>query len=231
MKTALLVVPPPASRWASPRRSSASPISPSPPSHAATLVVIAALLAEIIASLRRGEVGLDIVALLSMSAALAIGETLAASVVALMYAGGQSLEAFAERRARRDMVALLARAPRSTRRYGAHGLEEIALDAVAIGDRLLIRQGETIPVDGTVTTDLAVIDEAAITGESVPAQRRHGEQVISGSINVGAPFDMRADRLASDSTLAGIVRLVAAAEASKAPMSRLADRYAMVFSR
>ncbi len=195
----------------------------------ATLVVIAALLAEIIASLRRGEVGLDIVALLSMSAALAIGETLAASVVALMYAGGQSLEAFAERRARRDMVALLARAPRSTRRYGAHGLEEIALDAVAIGNRLLIRQGETIPVDGTVTTDLAVIDEAAITGESVPAQRRHGEQVISGSINVGAPFDMRADRLASDSTLAGIVRLVAAAEASKAPMSRLADRYAMVF--
>ncbi|MGQ3354038.1 MAG: heavy metal translocating P-type ATPase, partial [Phreatobacter sp.] len=82
----------------------------------ATLVVLLALATEIVTSLRRGEVGLDLVAFLSMTAALAVGETLAAAVVALMYAGGQNLEAFAERRARRDMAALLRRAPRTAMR-------------------------------------------------------------------------------------------------------------------
>jgi len=196
---------------------------------AATVVVILALAVEIVTSLRRGEVGLDIVALLSMTAALAVGETLAAAVVALMYAGGQNLESFAERRAQREMSALLARAPRTAMRYGDGGLVEIALDDVAIGDRLLVRQGDVIPVDGTVGAPVAVIDESAITGESLPVQRHAGESLISGSLNVGAPFDMRADRLARDSTFAGIIRLVEQAQQSKAPMSRLADRYAIVF--
>ncbi|WP_296573045.1 heavy metal translocating P-type ATPase [Phreatobacter sp.] len=195
----------------------------------ATLIVLIALTLEIVTSLRRGEVGLDIVAFLSMSAALAVGETLAAVVVALMYAGGQNLEAFAERRARREMAALLGRAPRTAMRYGDAGLTEIALDAVAVGDRLLVRQGDVVPVDGTVLGTIAVLDEAAITGEAVPVQRRDGQPVISGTLNVGGPFDMRAGRIARDSTFAGIIRMVESAQRSKAPMARLADRYALVF--
>ena len=116
----------------------------------ATLPVLAALLAEIATSLRGGDLGLDIVAALSMSAALVFGETLAAAVVALMYAGGQYLELFAERRARREMTALLARAPRSAMRHRDGGLEEVPLDAIVPGDRLMIRQGDVVPVDGTV---------------------------------------------------------------------------------
>ncbi len=123
-KTALLPSPPRAGGRS--RRSRLRPAGDRPPAFtAATLVVIAALAAEIIASLRRGEVGLDIVALLSMTAALAIGETLAAAVVALMYAGGQSLEGFAERAPAATWCPPRPR-PRSTRRYAAHGLEEIA---------------------------------------------------------------------------------------------------------
>jgi cation transport ATPase len=117
---------------------------------AATLAVLIGLAVEIITSLRRGDVGLDIVAAFSMSAALVFGEDLAAVVVALMYSGGQYLESFAERRARRDMTALLARTPRTALRHGTNGLEEIALSAVAPGDRLLVRQGEVAPVDGSV---------------------------------------------------------------------------------
>jgi heavy metal translocating P-type ATPase len=196
---------------------------------AATIPVLLVLMVEIVAGLRRGDVGLDIVAALSMLAALVFGEYLAAMIVALMYAGGQYLERFAERRASREMTTLLARVPRTALRHLNGKLEKIELEAVAPGDRLLIAQGEVIPVDGTVATGVAVLDQSALTGESIPIQYRPGQEVMSGATNVGAAFDMLASRRAAESTYAGIVRLVAAAQRSRAPMSRLADRYAMVF--
>jgi cation transport ATPase len=135
---------------------------------AVTVPVLFALLIEIVTSLRRGELGLDIVAALSMSAALAFGETLAASIVALMYAGGQYLESFAERAARREMTALLSRVPRTAVRHRDGQLEEVALDLLLPGDRVLIRRGDVVPVDGTVAEGVAVLDQSAITGESLP---------------------------------------------------------------
>ena len=196
---------------------------------AATLPVLLVLLTEIIVSLRRGDVGLDIVAALSMLAALLVGEYLAAVIVALMYAGGQYLESFAERRAGQEMTALLARVPRTALRHRGGKLDEVKLEAVDTGDRLLVRQGDVVPVDGTVVEGLAVLDQSALTGESLPIQHKTGDTIMSGSTNVGAAFDMLASRRAAESTYAGIARLVAAAERSRAPMSRLADRYAMVF--
>lgn len=107
------------------------------------------------ASGRDRDFGLDIVAALSMSAALIFGEELAAAIVALMYAGGQYLETDAEGRAQRDMTALLARAPRTTMRLRDGKLEEIGIDLVAVGDRLLVCQGDVVPVDGTVADGIA----------------------------------------------------------------------------
>jgi heavy metal translocating P-type ATPase len=196
---------------------------------AATVPVLAALLAEIVTSLRRGDVGLDIVAALSMSAALVFGEHLAAAVVALMYSGGQYLESFAERRARREMTALLARAPRSALRYQDGDLEEIGLDSIRPGDRLLVRQGDVVPVDGVVAEGIAVLDQSTLTGESLPVRQTEGTPVMSGSTNVGEAFDLTASHSAAESTFAGIVRLIEAAQKSKAPMSRLADRFSLVF--
>ena len=196
---------------------------------AATVPVLAVLLAEIAVSLRRGDVGLDIVAALSMLAALIFGEYLAAVVVALMYAGGQYLESFAERRASREMTALLARVPRSAVRYRDGRLEEVGLDAIEPGDRLLLRKGDVVPVDGSVIEGVAVLDQSVLTGESLPVQQKVGDAVMSGATNAGEAFHLVATRRAAESTYAGIVRLVAAAQRSRAPMSRLADRYAMVF--
>ncbi len=196
---------------------------------AVTLPVLLALLTEIVTSLRRGDLGLDIVAALSMTAALAVGENLAAAIVALMYAGGQYLEGFAERAARREMTALLSRVPRTAMRHRDGQLEEVALDLIVPGDRLLVRQGDVVPVDGTVAEGVAVLDQSALTGESLPAQHRSGEQVLSGSTNVGDAFDLKAARRAAESTYAGVIRLVEAAQRSRAPMSRMADRYAIVF--
>jgi heavy metal translocating P-type ATPase len=196
---------------------------------AATLPVLAALVIEIVTSLRRGEFGLDIVAALSMTAALVFGEYLAAAVVALMYAGGQYLESFAEKRARREMTALLSRVPRTAMRHRNGGLETVALDNVAPDDRLLIRHGDVVPADGVVAEGLALLDQSALTGESLPVRHETGDPVMSGSTNVGEPFDLNVSRTAGDSTYAGIVRLVEQAQRSRAPMARLADRYAMLF--
>src|SRR6188508_2044857 len=183
---------------------------------AVTLPVLLALLVEIVTSLRRGEVGLDIVAGLSMAAAL-------------IFAGGQYLEIYAERTARREMTALLSRVPRTAIRHRDGQLEEVAVDVVSPGDRLLIRQGDVVPVDGTVAEGVGVLDQSALTGESLPVKAKPGEPVLSGSTNAGEAFDVIATRPAAESTYAGIVRLVEDAQRSRAPMSRLADRYAIVF--
>ena len=195
----------------------------------ATLPALLALLVEIVRRLRRGEFGLDIVAALSMTAALVVGEELAAVVVALMYSGGQYLEDFAEGHARREMTALLSRAPHTAMRHRDHQLEEIDVNLIEAGDRLLIRQGEIVPADGTLASPFAVLDQSALTGESLPVQRTAGEALMSGASNAGEAFDIVASHPAAQSTYAGIVRLVEAAQRAKAPMVRLADRYALVF--
>jgi heavy metal translocating P-type ATPase len=196
---------------------------------AGVVPVLAALVVEIIRSLARGEVGLDIVAALSMSAALTFGETLAAAVVAVMYSGGTFLENFAEGRARREMRDLLSRVPRTATRHRNGGLEEVALGDIAPGDRLLIRQGDIVPVDGRIASAAAFVDTSALTGESLPVRLNRGSEAMSGSTNAGDAFDLEATREAKDSTYAGIVRLVEAAQASKAPMARLADRWSLGF--
>ncbi|MBU2961360.1 cadmium-translocating P-type ATPase [Citreicella sp. C3M06] len=196
---------------------------------AGVLPALAALVIEIARSLGRGETGLDIVAALSMSAALGFGETLAAAVVAVMYSGGTFLEGFAEGRARREMQGLLSRVPRSATRHRNGALQEIPLDEVAPGDRLLIRQGDVVPVDGTLASATGFVDASALTGESLPIRLERGAEAMSGATNVGEAFDMIATRPARDSTYAGIVRLVEAAQRARAPMARLADRWALGF--
>jgi P-type E1-E2 ATPase len=191
--------------------------------------VLVALVVEIIRSLWQGELGLDIVAALSMTAALVFGETLAAAVVAVMYSGGTFLESFAEGRARREMHDLLSRVPRTATRHKNDSLEDIPLEDIQPGDLLLIRQGDVVPVDGTVASEGAFVDTSALTGESLPARLLHGAEALSGATNAGEPFDLTATRLAKDSTYAGIVRLVEEAQRSKAPMARLADRWSLGF--
>ncbi|WP_246689434.1 heavy metal translocating P-type ATPase [Methylobacterium sp. WL19] len=196
---------------------------------AATCLVLAVLLGQIINSLLRGDVGLDVVAALSMGGALALGQSLAAVVVALMYAGGQSLEAYAAGRAQREMSALLARQPRSALKEQDDGLKEVPISDLIPGDRLLIRTGDVVPVDGLVDAGRAVLDQASLTGEALPVTIEAKAAALSGAINVGPAFMLVAERVAAESTYAGIVRLVKAAQAEKAPMARLADRYGLAF--
>ena len=193
-----------------------------------TAVALVPLAVAVVRDLLRREPGVDLIALLAMSAALALGQALAGAVVALMLSGGLALEAYAGARARRELSALLARAPRSVRRHRGAELESVPVDAVRRGDLLLVGPGEVVPVDG-VAAATTVLDESALTGEARPVEREPGALIRSGAVNAGGPLDLRAVTTADESTYAGIVRLVREAESVKAPFVRLADRYALVF--
>jgi len=193
-----------------------------------TAIAVPVVLTSLIQGLREHRLGVDVIALLALVGGLLYHEPLAGALIATMFTTGQSLEAFAQRRARSELSALLSRAPRTVSRYRDGDAVLTPIEEVRPADRLLIKPGEVIPVDGTVAQPV-VLDEAALTGESLPVEHRAGEAVMSGAVNAGAPFDLIATADAESSTYAGIVRLVKEAEASKAPLVRLADRYALLF--
>jgi heavy metal translocating P-type ATPase len=193
-----------------------------------TVPVAAGLLLFMIRDLLAGRVGVDAIAFVSMSAALLLGETLAGVVVAVMYAGGNALEDFAVGRAERELKSLVDRAPSVAHRLRDGGVEDVPIEKIAVGDAILVRAGEVVPVDGVLTSAGAALNEAALTGEPIPVNRRKGEGARSGAVNAGEIFEMRASATAGESTYAGIVRLVTAAQTAKSPFIRLADRYAIL---
>ncbi len=187
------------------------------------------LIIDLVGSIRRGEWGLDIIAILAIGGALVLGEYLAAAIVGLMLATGQALDAYAATRAERDLSALLERAPRQAHRLDGDTMTSIPVDDVAVEDRLVVKAGEVVPVDGVVVSGVAVLDESSLTGESAPVSHPPGDRVASGSVNGGDGFQMVAVASAADSAYAGIVRLVQQAHAERPPVARLADRYAIGF--
>ena len=195
---------------------------------AGTVPVVIGLAVSMVRDLMAGRMGVDTVAFVSMSAALVLGQNLAGAVVAVMYAGGNMLEDVAVARAERDLKSLVDRAPRVAHRRTDDAVEDVPIDTVAIGDVILVRAGEIIPVDGVISGASATLDEAALTGEPIPVTRNQGDPVHSGTINAGETFELRATAIAGESTYAGIVRLVTAAQTAKAPFIRLADRYALL---
>jgi len=196
---------------------------------AATAIVLMPLAWSVGRSLLRGNVGVDAIALVAMAAALALGEYLAGAVVGLMLAGGNALEDSAAGRARRELKALVGRAPRIAHRRVGDVVEEVAVEELSVGDRVLVRAGEVVPVDGLVTSGEAVLDESALTGEPLPVSCKRGAPVRSGTANAGDAFELRATRPASESAYAAVVRLVREAESHRAPFVRMADRYAAFF--
>ena len=195
---------------------------------AGTAPVVMGLAISIVRDFMSGRLGVDAVAFVSMAAALVLRENLAGVVVAVMYAGGNVLEDFAVARAERDLRSLVDRAPRLAHRRRSGSVEDIPIGQVSVGDAILVRAGEVIPVDGVIMDASATLDEAALSGEPLPVTRIRGEPVRSGTINAGQTFELQATTTAGESTYAGIVRMVTAAQTAKAPFTRLADRYALL---
>jgi cation transport ATPase len=194
-----------------------------------TVLGVVPAFGSVVSAARQRRLGADVIALAALLGALAIGEVLAGAIITLMLASGRAIEARAQARAEHDLGALVGRAPRSVQRREGGSIVEVPAEAVVPGDLLLVKPGEVLAVDGRVEGGVAVLDESALTGESRQVEREAGDDVRSGVVNAGGPFEMRATSAAADSTYAGIVRLVAESKASTAPFVRLADRYSAVF--
>ncbi|WP_245199926.1 MULTISPECIES: heavy metal translocating P-type ATPase [Micrococcaceae] len=217
------------------------------------LAVAAYLSLGMLRRLRQGHWGIDILAVTAIVSTVLVGEFIASMIIVLMMAGGTALEDYAAGRAKSELSALLARVPQTAHRErngggngappngGANGAasngvvengahEDVAATDVRVGDILLVKPGEVVPLDGVLLSDAGTFDESSLTGESLPVERTAGEGIMSGSVNGEAAVRMRVTAVMADSQYSRIVELVKEASESRAPMVRLADRYAIPFT-
>ncbi|WP_144672075.1 heavy metal translocating P-type ATPase [Arthrobacter sp. U41] len=213
------------------------------------LAVAAYLAVGMARRLAGGQWGIDILAVTAIVSTVLVGEFIASMIIVLMLAGGTALEDYAAGRAKKELTSLLERVPQTAHRErggssaagssavepaaesqtnGQH--EDVAATEVRIGDILLVRPGEVVPLDGVLLSESGTFDESSLTGESLPVERVAGEPLMSGSLNGEAAVRMRVTALMEDSQYSRIVALVKEASESKAPMVRLADRYAIPFT-
>jgi heavy metal translocating P-type ATPase len=193
-----------------------------------SVLLIGVTVLEVVASLLHKQVGVDLIALLSLVAGLWFSQFLVAAVIAIMLASGRSLEFYTSQRAERELRRLIQRAPTFAWKLDDDNLVQVPLERVVPGQRILVRMGEVIPLDGILVKCGATVDESALTGEPIPVEFSAGAALRSGTVNVGAPFTLQVTNSAGESTYAGIVRMAEAARRSKAPFVRAADRYALI---
>ena len=176
------------------------------------------------------EFSVDFIAILAITGSLLLQEYLAGAFIVLMLSGGEALEAFALRRARTSLSALAERAPRTAHIWQNDQLISIPAESVEVDMVIVVKPGELIPVDGIVTSGVSNVSEADLTGEPIPVRKTSPMLVLSGSVNLDGVLEVRASKRSAESKYAQIVRLVEEAQAQKAPIHRLADRYAVWFT-
>ncbi|MCI1985930.1 MAG: cadmium-translocating P-type ATPase [Lactobacillus sp.] len=185
---------------------------------------------SMVKTLRAGNFGVDLLAITAVVATLAVGEYWAALIVLLMLTGGDALEDYASHVANRDLRQLLDNSPTTAHRLVQGRLEDVAVDAVAVGDAVVVKPGELVPVDGQVTAGVSLVDEASLTGESRPVEKGPGAELLSGTVNGDVALTMQVTKPAAESQYQGIVRLVKESAAHPARFVRMADRYAVPFT-
>lgn len=197
---------------------------------AMSVVGVLPIIKDMVVSIRKGEYGVDILAVVAILSALALGETLAAGIILLMLTGGEALEDYAQERAKKELNDLLKRAPKIAHLKQKGGEVDVPVDEIVVGDVVIVKPGEVVPVDGIILTGQSTFDESALTGESLPVERGPKGSVLSGSINQLAPVELKATATSGDSQYEKIIHLVEAAASSRSPLVRLADQYSVPFT-
>jgi heavy metal translocating P-type ATPase len=180
--------------------------------------------------LRDGTYGVDILAATAIITAVLLGEYWAAMIVVLMLTGGEALEDYAETRAKSELTSLLKNKPRKAHLIKNGKTSDITVSKITVGDRIKILPGEVVPVDCKIIEGNSSLDEASLTGESLPVEKTVGDTLLSGSINLEGAITAEALHTAADSQYEQIIKLVKSAAASKSPFVRMADRYAVPFT-
>lgn len=194
-----------------------------------TLIALS-MLKEMIKTLRSGSYGVDLLAITAVAATLAVGQYWAAMIVLIMLVGGDSLEDYASKKAHTELKALLDNSPQTAHKVVADKLVDIKVDEANIGDQLVVKPGETVPVDGHVIKGSSMFDESSLTGESRPITKNVSDTIYSGSINGDSAITMTVDKLAKDSQYQRLIQLVKQADSTPAHFVRMADRYAVPFT-
>lgn len=194
------------------------------------IINVIPLLWDMYQDLRSGIYGVDILAATAIITSVLLHEYWAGIIIVLMLTGGEALEDYAERRAKKELTALLERAPTKAHILRGRKVVDVKVSEIRAGDKLIIKPGEVVPVDAVVVEGTASFDESSLTGESLPVIRKENEELLSGSIDMDGAVTVKALRSAKDSQFEQIIKLVKSAEASKAPFVRLADRYAIPFT-
>jgi heavy metal translocating P-type ATPase len=197
---------------------------------AAAIINVIPLIWGMIQDLRHGTYGVDILAATAIITSVVLGEYWAGMIIVLMLTGGEALEDYAEKRAKTELSALLDRAPKKAHVIKGRKTIDVAINKVVVGDKLLIKPGEVVPVDCIILEGESSFDESSLTGESLPVDKKLNEQLLSGSINVEGSVTVKALRTAADSQYEQIIKLVKAAASSQSPFVRLADRYSVPFT-
>lgn len=183
-----------------------------------------------IQTLKSGKYGVDILAITAIIATLAVGEYWASLMVLIMLTGGDSLEDYANRQASRELRSLLDNSPQTAHRMIGDKIEDIPVDDVQVGDYLLVKPGELVPVDGILTEGQSFFDESSLTGESKPVEKEKNDELMSGSVNGDGAIRFKVTKKASDSQYQTLVKLVKESESKPAKFVRLADQYAVPFT-
>lgn len=183
-----------------------------------------------IQDIRDGTYGVDILAATAIIASVLLHEYWAGMIIVLMLTGGEALENYAERRAKKELTSLLERKPQKAHLVKGKKTTDVTVGAVKVNDTIAVLPGELVPVDGVIIEGTSSLDESSLTGESLPVEKAVGDTIMSGSVNVDGTITIRATHSAADSQYQQIIKLVQSAASSQAPFVRLADRYSIPFT-
>lgn len=188
------------------------------------------IIKDMVNSIRAGEYGVDILAVVAIVSALALQEYVAAGIILFMLTGGEALEDYAQERAKKELNDLLKRAPKIAHLKTRDGEKDVPVDTIKPGDIVIVKPGEVVPVDSIIKKGQTTLDESALTGESLPVEKGPQDSLLSGSINQLVPIEVKALATSGESQYEKIIHLVEAAASSRSPLVRLADQYSLPFT-
>ena len=194
-------------------------------------IIALSMFKEMIHTLRSGKYGVDLLAILAVVATLSVGEYWASMVILIMLTGGDTLEDYASHKANTELKALLDNSPQIAHKIMDDGdIDDVSVNDVKVGDKIVVKPGEIVPVDSFIIKGSGLFDESSLTGESKPVEKNLRDNVMSGSLNGDNSVTLQVSKLAKDSQYQQLVKLVKEAESTPAHFVRMADRYAVPFT-
>ena len=196
----------------------------------AVIVMAISMVIEMVKTIKSGQYGVDLLAIIAVISTILVQQYWASWMILVMLTGGDSLEDYAQSQAGKELKALLDQTPRTASRLQDGKLTTVKVEALKIGDHVIVKPGSQVPIDGKIIKGTSSFDQSSLTGESLPVTKTAGDDLMSGSINGDASVEVEVTKTAENSEYQSIVHLVESANARPAKFVKMADRYAVPFT-